>query len=81
MNPFTGYPANDCIGVTIVTEKGELADALSTGVFVMGHKKGMDFINKLDDVEGVIVYKEDGVFKSIVSDGMINKYRYVENEQ
>ncbi len=81
LNPFTGYPANDCISVTIVTEKGELADALSTGVFVMGRKKGMDFINNLDDVEGVIVYKENGMFKSIVSDGMINKYRYIEYGQ
>ncbi|NVM01628.1 MAG: FAD:protein FMN transferase, partial [Candidatus Helarchaeota archaeon] len=81
INPSTGYPQDDCVSVTIVTEKAELADALATGVFVMGHKKGMDFINRNKDVEGIIVYKEDGILKSLVSEGMIDNYKYIEYEQ
>jgi thiamine biosynthesis lipoprotein len=43
--------------VTIVTDNATRADALSTGVFVLGLDKGMDLIEKLSDVEGVIIYE------------------------
>lgn len=80
INPTTGYPQSDCVSVTIVTEKAELADAFATGVFVMELEKGFDFINKSKDIEGVIIYKEDNILKSLVSEGMIDKYNYIEYE-
>lgn len=55
LNPLTGYPANECEAVTIIAKEASLADALSTGVFILGPIKGMELIEKLNDVEGIIV--------------------------
>ena len=55
LNPKTGYSADECISVTIIAESGTQADALATGVFVMGAEDGMRLIESLDDVECFIV--------------------------
>ncbi|MBI5598621.1 MAG: FAD:protein FMN transferase [Deltaproteobacteria bacterium] len=55
IDPKTGFPANRCRSVTVVSRDPALADALSTAVFVMGPEKGMELIEKLDGVEGVII--------------------------
>jgi len=55
INPRTGYSAMECISVTIVAEDATQADALATGVFVMGPEKGMNLVESLDDVECLIV--------------------------
>jgi thiamine biosynthesis lipoprotein len=55
INPKTGYSANECISVTIVAENCTHADALATGVFVMGPDNGMELVESLDDVECLIV--------------------------
>ena len=80
LNPLTVFPGKDCVSVTIVTKEASLADAVATGVFVMGHKKGFYFINEHDNIEGVIVYKEESKLKSLVSEGMVTKYNYIEHE-
>lgn len=54
-NPITGYPANECEAVTIIAKDALTADALSTGIFVLGPQKGIVLIEKLKDVEGIIV--------------------------
>ncbi len=54
-NPVTGYPANECEAVTIIAKDAVSADALSTGIFVLGPVKGLELIEKLKDVEGIIV--------------------------
>ena len=55
LDPDTGQPARGSRSVTILTRRAVIADALSTGVFVMGPDAGMALIEKLPDVEGVIV--------------------------
>ena len=55
LDPDSGEPARGCRSVTIVARQAMLADALSTGVFVLGPQAGMALIEKLPDVEGVIV--------------------------
>ena len=55
LDPDDGAPARGCRSVTIVARQAILADALSTGVFVLGPQAGMALIEKLPDVEGVIV--------------------------
>jgi thiamine biosynthesis lipoprotein len=54
-NPLTGLPANECEAVTIIARDALTADALSTAVFVLGPVEGMKLIEKLPDVEGIIV--------------------------
>ena len=60
IDPRTGYPVKGIVSVTIVTDNATRADALSTGVFVLGLEKGMALIEKLQDVEGIIIYEDTG---------------------
>lgn len=55
LDPRTGEPARGCRSVTIIADNATMADALSTGVFVMGPDAGMALIERLPKVEGVIV--------------------------
>jgi thiamine biosynthesis lipoprotein ApbE len=60
--------------VTIVSDRAVLADALSTGVFVLGPAKGMALIERLPQVEGVIVTAENDV---LVSSGLKDTVRII----
>jgi thiamine biosynthesis lipoprotein len=64
LDPDTGEPARGSRSVTIVTNRAVIADALSTGVFIMGPAPGMALIEKLPDVEGVIVTETGEVLVS-----------------
>ena len=67
IDPDRGEPARGCRSVTIVTNRAVIADVLSTGVFIMGPDAGMALIEKLPDVEGVIVTAANQV---LVSSGL-----------
>ena len=67
MDPRTGQPARGSRSVTIVANTSTMADALSTGVFVMGPADGMALVERLPDVEGVIVSDRNEV---LVSSGL-----------
>jgi len=70
LDPDLGEPARLCRSVTIVANSATLADALSTGVFVLGPEKGMALIERLPDVEGVVV---DARNRVLVSSGLMGK--------
>ena len=55
IDPRTGYPSTGIISVTVFAPKAELADALSTSVFVMGKQVGLDRINQLPKIECIII--------------------------
>ena len=55
----TGYPATGLVSVTIFAKTTELADALATGVFVLGNDVGMDLVNQLPGI-GCIMVDENG---------------------
>lgn len=55
LDPKTGFPSKGVQGVTLIAKDPTEADALSTAVFVLGPEKGMILIEKLKDVEGVII--------------------------
>jgi thiamine biosynthesis lipoprotein len=67
LDPDFGEPARGCRSVTIVTNRAVMADVLSTGVFIMGPAEGMKLIERLPDVEGVIVTADNEV---LVSSGL-----------
>jgi len=58
----TGYPvANGVAAVSIIADTCIFADGLATAIMVMGAEKGLDLINRLEGVEGLIVVeKQDG---------------------
>jgi len=61
LDPKTGYPvANGVVSVSIVAGTCAFADGLATAVMVMGRKKGLELINTLPDVEGLIVVRQTG---------------------
>ena len=51
----TGYPATGLTSVTIFAKTTELADALATGVFVLGKEVGMDLVNQLPGISCIMV--------------------------
>jgi thiamine biosynthesis lipoprotein len=67
LDPDTGESARGCRSVSIVATSAMLADALSTGVFILGPRDGMALIERLPDVEGVIVTASNDV---LVSSGL-----------
>jgi len=70
INPKTGYSAKECISVTIIAENCMQADALATGVFVMGPDDGIKLVESLDDVECLIVDADRIIHRS----SGLNKY-------
>jgi thiamine biosynthesis lipoprotein len=75
LNPKTGYPATRCISVTIVAPNAIVSDAFSTAVFVLGPKKGMELIERLPELEGIIISEENGQIKQFLSTGLKSKYK------
>jgi len=76
IDPRTGNPVKDIVSATIVADSATRADALSTGIFVLGLKKGMALIEKLSDVEGIIIYEDGDSGLSIkASSGMESLFR------
>ncbi len=59
LDPKTGYPASRAVSVTIIAETAAFADGLSTAVFVLGPRKGLELIERTPDVEGLIIYLEE----------------------
>src|SRR3972149_3192445 len=55
LNPSTGLPTEGVQSVTIIAPFAVDADALATAVFVMGKKNGMKLVEKLKDIEGIII--------------------------
>jgi FAD:protein FMN transferase len=70
IDPSTGEPARLCRSVTLVSPSPVLADAVSKGVFILGPEKGMALIERLPDLEGVIVSSKNEV---VVSSGLKRK--------
>ncbi|MDP4118000.1 MAG: FAD:protein FMN transferase [Bacillota bacterium] len=75
LDPATGYPADSGLtSVTIISDKGVLADALSTACFVLGREKGME-LAKSYGVSAVFlgtdkkVYTVGDVDITIIADG------------
>ncbi len=58
IDPRTGMPVRSMLSVTIVSEDATTADALSTGVFVLGPIDGIELIESLDGVEGILIFED-----------------------
>ena len=77
LDPKTGYPASECISVTIVTTNAMLADGLATAVFVLGPIQGMTLVEKMDDVEVVIISESNGKMTEYVSRGLKGNIQFL----
>lgn len=72
IDPKTGYPVqNRVVSVSVMTDNCTVADGLATAVLVMGVARGLALINRLEDVEGlIIVAQPDGTLKEFRSTGL-----------
>ncbi|MDD4036563.1 MAG: FAD:protein FMN transferase [Bacilli bacterium] len=64
IDPNTLFPPLNMYSVTIITASSKLADTLSTQLFLMTIEEGMDYINKLGDVEAVWYGIDDEIYYS-----------------
>lgn len=59
LDPKLGYPAQGCASVTIIAPDATWADALATGVFILGPDKGVRLIDSLPNCECLIIAEGD----------------------
>ena len=55
IDPRTGYPATGIVSVSVFAKQTEIADAMATGIFVLGVDVGLDLVNQLKGIECIIV--------------------------
>lgn len=70
LDPQTLQPARDCQSVTVIAKQGTVADGLDTGIFILGPERGMALVERLPDVEAIIV-DQDG--NMTVSSGLLGR--------
>lgn len=74
-DPRSGRPAASGLwSVTIIADSSMEADALSTAVFVMGVKKGLELIERYGQAEAILITSEQ---KVIVTDGLRNNFQFL----
>lgn len=64
LDPRAGRSPSELSSVSVVAPSACLADALSTGVMVLGVRRGIALIEQLRDVEGLLVTKQGEVVTS-----------------
>lgn len=56
INPTTGHSAKKSVSVTVLGNSPVDTDALSTTLFVLGEKKGIELIDQIDGYDAIYVY-------------------------
>ena len=64
IDPKTGLPVRGIKSVTIICPNAEIADAMATPVMIMGVQVGLDLINQLKGVAGIIIDDDDKICTS-----------------
>jgi len=55
IDPRTGYPATGVVSVSVFAKTTEVADAMATGIFVMGVDAGLSLVNQMKGISCIIV--------------------------
>lgn len=71
IDPRTGYPVgNHVVSATVIADNCTLADGLATALVVMGPEAGLNLLNRIEGVEGLIIIgNPDGSLTDFRSDG------------
>lgn len=64
IDPRTGQPATKCRSVSVVARQALVAEALSRAVFVLGARDGVALVERLKDVDVVVVTADNRVVTS-----------------
>lgn len=60
IDPLSGYPQKEVISATVIAKTATQADALSTALCVVGSKKAVALLRRLDSVEAMIIERKNG---------------------
>jgi thiamine biosynthesis lipoprotein len=72
IDPRTGYPVtHNLLSATILAPDATSADAYATYCMVVGLDAAMEFLSSREDLEGCLIYDEDGEFRTWTSSGFI----------
>ena len=72
IDPRTGYPVtHNLLSATIVAEDALTADAYATYCMVVGLEESKKLLEGRNDLEGCLIYDEDGTFKTWCSEGFV----------
>lgn len=64
IDPRTGYPSTGIISISVFAKQTEIADAIATGIFVLGVEVGIDLINQINGIECIIIDDEGTIHHS-----------------
>jgi thiamine biosynthesis lipoprotein len=64
IDPKTGFPVSGIKSVTIICPNAEIADAMTTPVMIMGTKPGLNLINQIKGLHGIIIDDENRMYTS-----------------
>jgi thiamine biosynthesis lipoprotein len=72
IDPRTGYPVNhNLLSATIVANDAITADAYATYCMVVGLEESKALLDSRNDLEGCLIYDEEGTFRSWCSEGFV----------
>ena len=72
IDPLTGYPVeHTLLSATIVAPDATMADAYATYCMVIGLEAAKVFLESRPDLEGCLIYDEDGSFRTWCSEGFV----------
>lgn len=64
LDPATGYPAMKCRSVTILAQDATTSDALTKAVFILGPERGLALIEKMENVESIVIDQHGTMYLS-----------------
>ena len=67
LDPRTAMPADGCMSVTVLARDAMTADGYATAIFVLGSDQGMEKIESLSGIEGLILYGKNSIRRSMSS--------------
>lgn len=75
IDPRTGYPALEIRGATVIHPSATTADALSTGLMVLGKEEMLSLLSDVPDLEGLVTIRSDGATSVQHASAGWNRYR------
>jgi len=81
INPMTGYPEiNNVLSATVITQDCGMADALATALMAMGLEKGKELLQKTQNAEAFLIYKNNSDGLSTFETPGMKKLKYNKND-
>jgi len=77
LDPKTGLPSYNSVSVTVIANDAATADGLCTALFVVGPYRGIKIVDSIQDVEAIIIYKENSGTLSYISSNNFDRYHFV----